>query len=94
MTDKPEKKEFDPYVTGLQSYPITEFQPLYFVTESFESAQQKMREYAAQIKRPFSVRYNPYTQSVEFLKYKEQVISLFEELNSDLKTLTDALRKI
>lgn len=43
MTDKPEKKEFDPYVTGLQKYPITEYQPLYFVTESFESAQQKMR---------------------------------------------------
>jgi len=94
LGDKPELREFDPFVTGLQKYPITEYQPLYFVTESFEQAQQKMKEYAAQIKRPFSVHYNPYTQTVEFLKYKEQVISLFEELSSDMKSITDALRKI
>ena len=42
LTDKPQIKEFDPAVTGLQKYPITEYQPLYFVAESFENAIEKM----------------------------------------------------
>ena len=42
LTDKPEHKEFDPSVTGTTKYPITEYQPLYYVTESFEEAQRKM----------------------------------------------------
>lgn len=43
MSDKPEIKPFDPYVTGVQKYPITEYQPVYFLAESFEDAQQKLR---------------------------------------------------
>ena len=42
FTGKPELRAFDPEKTGLQKYPITEHQPVYFVTESFESAKQKM----------------------------------------------------
>jgi len=42
LSGKPELKSFDPETTGQQSYPITEHQPIYFVTESFESAKQKM----------------------------------------------------
>ena len=43
LTDKPEKADFDPAVTGDTEYPITEYQPKYFVTSSFEDAQRKMR---------------------------------------------------
>lgn len=42
LSDKPEVRTFDPEKTGVQKYPITEFQPVYYVTESFESAQMKM----------------------------------------------------
>ena len=35
-------KEFEPAVTGVQAYPITEYQPVYFVTNSFEDAQRKL----------------------------------------------------
>lgn len=42
LSDKPQIKEFDPAVTGLQKYPITEYQPIYFVSDSFESAIEKM----------------------------------------------------
>lgn len=42
LTDKPEIKEFDPAVTGLQKYPITSYQPIYFVSNSFENAIEKM----------------------------------------------------
>ena len=39
---KPELQSFDPEKTGVTKYPITQHQPLYFVTESFEDAKQKM----------------------------------------------------
>lgn len=42
LTDKPELREFDPEKTSLQKYPITQFQPIYYVAESFDSAKDKM----------------------------------------------------
>jgi phenylalanine-4-hydroxylase len=42
LTDKPEIREFEPEKTCLQSYPITEYQPIYFVATSFEDAKQQM----------------------------------------------------
>ena len=42
LSGKPELQSFDPVKTGVQKYPITEHQPLYFVTESFEDAKAKM----------------------------------------------------
>ena len=42
MSGKPELRTFEPEKTGQQKYPITEHQPVYFVTESFEDAKQKM----------------------------------------------------
>ncbi|CAN8022792.1 unnamed protein product, partial [Ixodes persulcatus] len=76
LSGKPEMKPFDPSVTGEQKYPITEYQPTYFVAESFQHAQKKMREYALSIPRPFTVRYNPYTQNVEIVDTNIQVQNL------------------
>lgn len=42
LSDKPELREFEPAKTGLQKYPITEYQPVYYVAESFEDAKEKM----------------------------------------------------
>lgn len=42
LTDSPELKDFEPEVTGEQKYPITEYQPIYFVANSFEDAKIKM----------------------------------------------------
>ena len=42
FSDKPKHLPFDPAVTGVTEYPITEYQPTYYVTDSFESAQQKL----------------------------------------------------
>ncbi|KAF4526303.1 hypothetical protein B566_EDAN015218 [Ephemera danica] len=42
LTDKPEVRPFEPEKTCLQSYPITEYQPVYFVADSFEDAKIKM----------------------------------------------------
>ena len=43
LTNEPELKPFDPEKTADQEYPITKFQPLYFVAESFKSAKDQMR---------------------------------------------------
>lgn len=39
---KAEIRPFDPPKTAIQKYPITEYQPVYFVAESFEDAKEKM----------------------------------------------------
>ncbi|KAK3083031.1 hypothetical protein FSP39_012048 [Pinctada imbricata] len=43
LTDEPETRQFDPIKTAVQEYPITRFQPIYFVANSFQSAKEKMR---------------------------------------------------
>ncbi|RWS09971.1 Protein henna-like protein [Dinothrombium tinctorium] len=94
LSDKPTLKPFDPYVTGSQPYPITEYQPIYFVSESFDDAQKKLREYALSIPRPFAVRYNPYTQTVYILDRKPQIDELARDIQSEMQLLLDAIRKI
>lgn len=42
LSDKPELRPFDPPKTALQKYPITEYQPVYYVAEDFEDAKEKM----------------------------------------------------
>lgn len=43
LTDKPQILPFDPDKTCIQKYPITEYQPVYFVADSFENAKEKVR---------------------------------------------------
>ncbi|XP_052810177.1 phenylalanine-4-hydroxylase-like isoform X2 [Mya arenaria] len=93
LSDKPETRAFEPAKTAEQSYPITEFQPVYFIAESFESAKQKMRDFAATIPRPFTVKYNAYTQSVEVIESKEQLISLARNIKSEMTLLEDSISK-
>ncbi|BES98597.1 Biopterin-dependent aromatic amino acid hydroxylase [Nesidiocoris tenuis] len=94
LSDKPTLKPFNPEVTALQKYPITEYQPIYFVSESFEDAKEKMIKYAQTIPRKFGVRYNAYTQSIEVLDSKQQVQELLHKASADLHFLSDTLRKI
>eukprot|EP00762_Andalucia_godoyi_P003655 ANDGO_00744.mRNA.1 Protein henna len=67
-TDKahgtPEYRPFDPPVTALQKYPITQFQPLYFVAESFAKACDQMLEFSKTLTRSFNVEYHPDSDSI------------------------------
>ncbi|KAF7729852.1 hypothetical protein EC973_003586 [Apophysomyces ossiformis] len=94
LSDKPELRPFEPAKTAIQKYPITEFQPVYFVAESFKDAQEKVREFAANMNRPFSVRYNALTQSIEVLDTKEKVVRFARNIRDDLKTLTTVLETL
>eukprot|EP00092_Neocalanus_flemingeri_P019520 GFUD01021146.1.p1 GENE.GFUD01021146.1~~GFUD01021146.1.p1 ORF type:complete len:478 (+),score=130.35 GFUD01021146.1:42-1436(+) len=93
LSGKPELRSFEPETTGIQKYPITEHQPVYFVTDSFESAKQKMIDFAATIPRPFGVRYDPYTQTIQLLDSKRQIQKLITNINSEIRTLIDAFNK-
>lgn len=94
LSDKPQLMPFDPAKIVVQKYPISEYQPCYFVAESFTDAKQKLIEYASKIPRPFSVRYNPYTQTVELINSRHQVETLVRDINWEIQTLLDALKKI
>ncbi|NP_001292338.1 tryptophan 5-hydroxylase 2 [Oryzias latipes] len=94
LSDKACVRMFDPKTTCNQECLITTFQEVYFVSESFEEAKEKMREFAKTIKRPFSVYYNPYTQSVDLLKDTRSIENVVQDLRSDLTTVCDALGKM
>ncbi|TSK19961.1 Tryptophan 5-hydroxylase 1 [Bagarius yarrelli] len=85
---------FDPKVTCNQECLITTFQEVYFMSESFEEAKGRMREFAKTIKRPFTVRYNPYTQSVCVLRDMPSINSVVEELRHELDIVGDALQRL
>ncbi|XP_052004097.1 tryptophan 5-hydroxylase 1-like isoform X2 [Xyrauchen texanus] len=85
---------FEPKVTCNQECLITTFQEVYFVSESFEEAKFRMREFAKTIQRPFSLRYNPYTQSVCVLKDMPSINNVVEELRHELDLVGDALCRL
>lgn len=154
LSSKPETKPFDPAVTGVTKYPITEYQPLYYVADSFEDAKQKvrvayvsplpcgytsfqkscphwahqsdnmcrllnelcvhaaslvlavelplssmlflifsfvtiaqMRAFGRSLSRPFSVRYNPYTESVEVINSLNELNQLSKSIKADMDVL-------
>lgn len=94
LTDKPTILAFDPVITGKTKYPITQYQPTYFLAESFEDAQHRLRQFALTIPRPFAIRYDPYTQAVEILDSGAQVEILARDIQENMQTLTDAITKI
>ena len=95
LSDKPIKIPFDPEKAVHQDYPITNYQPVYFVADSFRSAQEKVREWsAANLSRPFTVRYNPYTESMEILDTVEKVGRVTQNLKNELECVIEALKKL
>ena len=57
-------KPWEPRRAANQPYPVTEYQPLYFVAESLQDAKARMREFCESLPRPFYARYNAATESV------------------------------
>lgn len=52
------------------------------------------RDFAKSITRPFSVYFNPYTQSIDILKDTRTIENVVQDLRSDLNTVCDALNKM
>ncbi|XP_013919488.1 PREDICTED: tyrosine 3-monooxygenase [Thamnophis sirtalis] len=94
LSDEPELRDFDPDVTAMQPYQDQTYQPVYFVSESFNDAKAKLRVYAAHIKRPFSVKYDPYTYSIELLDHPQKICHSLANVRDELHSLIDALNII
>jgi len=73
---------------------VTRFQPLYFVAESFRQAQERIRDFSSKMERPFSVRYNAFTQSIEVLDSRSKLLKYAASISSDLQQLVTALGKL
>lgn len=94
ISAKDKIKKFDPDITCDEECIITSYQNAYYYTDSFDEAKEKMRAYAETIKRPFMVRYNPYTQTVEVLSNAKKITAVMSELRGDLSIVSSALKKI
>jgi phenylalanine-4-hydroxylase len=60
----PEIKDWDPAVAATQEFPITTYQPVYFLANSLGDAKQRMREYCEGLQRPFFALHNAQTDTV------------------------------
>ncbi|KAJ6658928.1 hypothetical protein lerEdw1_019565, partial [Lerista edwardsae] len=94
LSSKPATEPLNLERTSIQKYPVTEFQPIYYVAESFKDAKQKLRKFASTIPRPFTVRYNPYTQRIEVLDTTKQLKNLADAISNEMGLLCNALQKI
>ncbi|XP_014208572.1 tyrosine 3-monooxygenase isoform X1 [Copidosoma floridanum] len=94
LSDKCEHRPFEPSTTAVQPYQDQEYQPIYYVANSFEDAKEKFRRWVATMSRPFEVRFNPHTQSVEVLDSVERLEGALSQLNIELTHLTNALNKM
>ena len=52
-----ELKPWDPAVAGVQEFPITTYQPIYFVAESLNDAKSKMRSFCEGLKKVKPLRF-------------------------------------
>lgn len=94
ISDKPEHRPFDPSATAVQPYQDQEYQPIYYVAESFEDAKEKFRRWVSAMSRPYEVRYNPHTQRVEVLDSVDRLDNLVSQMNLEMLHLTTALNKL
>ena len=94
ISDKCEHRPFEPSITALQPYQDQEYQPIYYVAESFEDAKEKFRRWVSTMGRPFEVRYNPHTQRVEVLDSVDRLENLVSQINLEMTHLTNALTKM
>lgn len=94
VSGKPELRPFEPSITAVQPYQDQEYQPIYFVAESFEDAKDKFRKWVSSMSRPFEVRYNPHTQRAEILDSVDQLNNLMTQLNLEMLHLNTALNKL
>ncbi|XP_071534211.1 tyrosine 3-monooxygenase [Panulirus ornatus] len=95
LSDKPQKRSFDPVSTAVQPYQDQDYQDVYFIAESVEDAQEKFRQWTFQtLSRPYEVRYDPYSQSIQTLDSVHKLEALASSLSCEVCRLNNAVRKM
>ena len=62
--NRPAILPWDPAVAGTTSFPITTYQPVYFLADSLQDAKSRMRAFCEDLKKPFCARHVPATDSI------------------------------
>ncbi|KAL9649354.1 hypothetical protein ABK040_016181 [Willaertia magna] len=92
---KCEYRRFIPEEAAERSYPITCYQPMYYVVDGLELCKEQIRSYVNnQLSRPFNVKYNPYTSSVEVLDTNEKLVALSGTIQNNIELLRSTLKKL
>ncbi|KAL1285056.1 Phenylalanine-4-hydroxylase [Trichinella pseudospiralis] len=94
LTDEPEVHPFNPEITATTEYPITSYQPKYFLAQSFENAKEQLIKWASAISRPFNIRYDPYTQRIQILDNTEILNHVVHDVRNDLQLVESTLMKL
>lgn len=94
LSDKPELRPFEPASTAVQTYQDQEYQPIYYVADSFEDAKEKFRRWVSTMSRPFEVRFNPHTERVEVLDSVDKLENLVSQMNTEILHLSNAINKL
>lgn len=94
ISEKPEHRSFEPASTAVQPYQDQNYQPIYYVAESFEDAKEKFRRWVSTMSRPFEVRFNPHTERVEVLDSVDKLDSVITQLNTEILHLNNAVQKL
>lgn len=72
--DRPVYEEWNPYRAAVQEYPITTYQPKYFVADSLREAKEKMIDFCDSIPKPFQIRYNEHASTISVDRSIEEII--------------------
>uniref|UniRef100_A0A4W4FVA1 Tyrosine 3-monooxygenase n=1 Tax=Electrophorus electricus TaxID=8005 RepID=A0A4W4FVA1_ELEEL len=94
LSNEPEYRPFNPAETCIQPYQDHTYQPVYYVSQSFEDAKNKMRQFSSTIQKAFSIRYDPYTCSLEVLDDVSKIQKVLGHMMEDLKILHSALERL
>ena len=60
----PQLLPWDPFVAARTPFPITDYQPIYFVAESLSEGKRRMRSFCEQLTKPFYARLDPASQRI------------------------------
>ena len=66
--ERPELLPFEAKTCAKQGFPITTYQPVYFLAESLEDAKAVTSEFCDSLHRPFFPQYDPLTQNIKVSK--------------------------
>nr|P17289.5 RecName: Full=Tyrosine 3-monooxygenase; AltName: Full=Tyrosine 3-hydroxylase; Short=TH [Bos taurus]AAA30779.1 tyrosine hydroxylase [Bos taurus] len=94
LSEEPEIRAFDPDAAAVQPYQDQTYQPVYFVSESFSDAKDKLRSYASRIQRPFSVKFDPYTLAIDVLDSPHAIRHALDGVQDEMQALAHALNAI
>lgn len=65
LSEEPECVPWDPMVASVTPFPITKYQPKYFVASSFSDAQEKLERWLGSQDKPIYLTYNSYSRKVQ-----------------------------